>query len=251
MSVNLSSVFGAGAQLFSDQGVILAGGLLYTYVAGTTTPQATYTDNSGTTPNANPIVLTSAGRTPYEIWLTAGVQYKFVLKTSAGVTIANGTWDNIGGINDIVTGSAVSAASSLTANNILVGNGGAQIQSSLYTLPPAASGQVGYINIPINSQSANYTTTLTDQNGCVYHPSTDANARTFTIAANASVAYAIGTCITFVNMTSQVVTIAINSDTLYLSGTGSTGTRSIAQYGCVTALKLEATKWIISGQGIS
>ena len=100
MSVNLSSVFGAGAQLFTDQGVVLAGGLLYTYQAGTTTPQATFTDSTGTVQNSNPVVLTSSGRVPYEIWLTSGELYKFVLKSSAGVSIANGTWDNITGTND-------------------------------------------------------------------------------------------------------------------------------------------------------
>ena len=101
------------------------------------------------------------------------------------------------------------------------------------------------------SQSANYTTVLTDAGKSIDHPSTDANARTFTIAANASVAYATGTCITFTNMTANVVTIAINSDTLYLAGTGSTGSRSLAQYGIATARKLTATTWIITGTGLS
>jgi len=93
MAVNLSPFAGAGAQFFDNNGVILSGGLLYTYAAGTTTPQATYTSSSGATPNANPIVLNSAGRTATDVWLTAGQSYKFVLKTSTGTTI--GTYDNI------------------------------------------------------------------------------------------------------------------------------------------------------------
>jgi hypothetical protein len=98
MTVNLSALAGAGQQFFDNNGVILSGGKLYSYEAGTTTPQTTYTSASGATAHTNPIVLDSAGRVATgEIWLTAGQNYKFVLKTSTEVTIA--TWDNITGIN--------------------------------------------------------------------------------------------------------------------------------------------------------
>lgn len=110
---------------------------------------------------------------------------------------------------------------------------------------------VGYLNIPQNSQSAAYTLVLSDAGKHILHPSTDANARTFTIPANSSVAYPIGTAITFVNMTSQVVTIAITTDTMYLSSAGTTGSRSLAQYGSATALKIGTTTWIISGSGLT
>jgi hypothetical protein len=97
MAVNLSMLAGAGAQFFDNSGVILSGGLVYTYAAGTTTPQAAYTTSSGSTAHTNPIVLDSAGRVASggEIWLTDAVAYKFVLKTSAAVTI--GTYDNVTG----------------------------------------------------------------------------------------------------------------------------------------------------------
>lgn len=98
MTVNLSILGGAGAQFLNDSGRPLSGGKLYSYVAGTTTPQATYTSASGLTAHTNPIVLDSAGRVATgEIWVTAGQNYKFVLKTSTEVTIA--TWDNMTGIN--------------------------------------------------------------------------------------------------------------------------------------------------------
>ncbi len=107
MTVNLSALAGAGQQFFDDNGTPLAGGKLYSYVAGTTTPQATYTSVNGATPHANPIILNSAGRVATgEIWLTAGSNYKFVLLTSANVTLV--TWDNITGING--TGIATAAA---------------------------------------------------------------------------------------------------------------------------------------------
>lgn len=110
MSVNLSSLAGAGWQFFDNNGVPLAGGLLYAYAAGTTTPLATYTTSAGSIANANPIVLDSAGRTANEIWLTSGSSYKFILKTSVATQI--GSYDNIFGINDLYTLS-ISSGSSL------------------------------------------------------------------------------------------------------------------------------------------
>jgi hypothetical protein len=98
MSVTPSPIGGFAAQFFDNNGVILSGGKIYTYAAGTTTPQATYTSASGTTPHANPIILDSAGRVPGgEIWLTDGLVYKFVIETATGILL--GTYDNITGVN--------------------------------------------------------------------------------------------------------------------------------------------------------
>jgi hypothetical protein len=110
---------------------------------------------------------------------------------------------------------------------------------------------VGFRNIPQNSQSAAYTLVLADSGKHILHPASDANARTFTIPANSSVAYPIGTALTFINMTSQVVTIAITTDTMYLSSAGTTGSRSLAQYGSATAIKITSTNWLISGSGLT
>lgn len=101
-----------------------------------------------------------------------------------------------------------------------------------------------------NSQSTAYTLVAADANKHLLHPTADNNARTFTIPANASVAYAIGTAITFVNQI-NTLTIAINSDTLVLQGTGLTGSRTLANNGVATALKVAATVWIISGTGLT
>jgi len=96
MAVFLSPIGGAGWQFFNNDGTVLAGGKLYTYAAGTSTPKTTYTTFAGSIAHANPIVLDSAGRVPGgEIWLTAGT-YKFSVFTSANVLIA--TYDNISGI---------------------------------------------------------------------------------------------------------------------------------------------------------
>jgi hypothetical protein len=101
MSINISYFAGAGAQFFDGNGDPLTGGLLYTYLAGTTTPVTTYTSQSGVANNTNPIVLNAAGRTPAEVWLDGGVLYKFVLATSAYVQI--GSYDNIPAVNDPTT----------------------------------------------------------------------------------------------------------------------------------------------------
>jgi len=94
-AVSLSIFGGVGSQFFDNNGNPLSGGKIYTYEAGTTTPLATYTSSSGNTAHTNPIILDAAGRVPAggEIW-NALQLYKFVLKTSADVTIA--TYDNVG-----------------------------------------------------------------------------------------------------------------------------------------------------------
>jgi hypothetical protein len=98
MTVNLSLLGGAGWQFLDNNGSPLSGGLLYTYQAGTALAANTYTSASGVTPNSNPVVLNAAGRVQGEIWLTQGQAYKFVLKTSTGVTL--GTYDNVPGAAD-------------------------------------------------------------------------------------------------------------------------------------------------------
>ena len=96
MAVYLSPIGGAGWQFFNNDGTVLAGGKIYTYAAGTSTPAATYTTFAGTIAHANPIILDSAGRVPGgEIWLSFGVSYKFVIRDSNNVLI--GTFDNIAG----------------------------------------------------------------------------------------------------------------------------------------------------------
>jgi hypothetical protein len=108
MAVNLSPI-GNGFQFFTTTGLPLAGGKIYTYQAGSSTPLATYTDNTGTTANANPIILGSDGRPATEIWLTYGYNYKFVLKTADDSTIQ--TYDNLYGIIGVqpTTGATIPA----------------------------------------------------------------------------------------------------------------------------------------------
>jgi hypothetical protein len=143
MAVFLSPVGGAAAQFFTNSGVILSGGKLYTYAAGTTTPKVTYTSFSGNTAHTNPIILDSAGRVPGgEIWLLTP-PYKFALYTSTDVLIA--TYDNISGIGAVAyqvqnftgTGSQIVftlSSSSLGENFTSVYINGVYQQKNTYTV---------------------------------------------------------------------------------------------------------------------
>lgn len=122
MAVFLSPIGGAGWQFFNNDGTVLAGGKIYTYIAGSSTPKATYTTSAGNIAHANPIVLDSSGRVPGgEIWLAAGL-YKFVVNTSVNVLIA--TYDNINGIGaaqyqiDNFTGTGSQTIFTLSASSL-------------------------------------------------------------------------------------------------------------------------------------
>jgi len=107
MSVYLAPTFGAGYQSFtsttSGASVVNAGGSISTFLAGTTTPASTWSDNSGTVSNGNVITLDSSGRpgtpTNVEIWQTAGQALKYIIKDVNGVQIGI-AYDNVLGIND-------------------------------------------------------------------------------------------------------------------------------------------------------
>jgi len=116
MAVNLSPI-GNGFQFFNNDGLPLNAGKLYTYQAGSTTPLTSYTDSSGLIANTNPIILGTDGRPPSTIWLSEGFFYKFVLATSANVTIQ--TYDNLYGI----IGATPPAATPIPAGGIFLWSG--------------------------------------------------------------------------------------------------------------------------------
>jgi len=100
----IASIF----QYFTDVGIPFSGGLLWTYAAGTSTPTSTWTDITGSVPNANPIQLSSNGRLPnVQVWQQGGVPIKVQVSTNAGTVGAplfgvqlGPTFDQISGIND-------------------------------------------------------------------------------------------------------------------------------------------------------
>ena len=137
------------------------------------------------------------------------------------------------------------------------GGGGASWGSITGTLASqadlqAALDEKGAAGIPQNSQSTAYTLVLGDANKHILHPSADTTARVFTIPANSSVAFPVGTAVTFVNQNAAgVITIAITTDTMRLAGAGTTGSRTLAANGIATALKVTSTEWIIAGTGLT
>lgn len=208
--------------------VVSANGLAGTVANATTTPAITLSTSVTGVLKGNGTAISAA---------TAGTDYlappsgTALLKANSGSALANA----VAGTDYVAPGGALGTPSSGTLSSCTVDG----------------TNPVGFLNIPQNSQSANYTTVLSDSGKCIFHPASDANERTFTIASNASVAYPIGSVIQFCNFTSQVLTIAINSDTMFLAGTGSTGSRSLAQYGIANAMKVGATTWIVTGSGLS
>jgi hypothetical protein len=275
------------AQFFDANGDPLVGGKVFTYQAGTTTPLATYTTSAGTTPNANPIILDARGEA--DIWYAQGVSYKVVLKDAADATIW--TVDNIVTIGSLafqnansvnLTGGTIGSGVTFNGNTtgtaanvtgtVAIANGGtgATTASGARTgLGAAASGantditsleqdvaivatgtvgaeSIGYRGAPQNAQTAAYQLTLTD-NG--KHISITTGG--VTIPANSSVAFPIGATIVIYNNSGSSQSIAITTDTLRQAGTTNTGTRTLANYGLATCIKVAATTWAISGAGLS
>jgi len=239
-------------------------------VANGGTGQTTYT-------NGQLLIGNSTGNTLTKATLTEGTGVT-ITNSAGGITIsATGS----GGTVTSVTGSGNIASSGGTTPNITftgtlaVGNGGTGVTSStgsgsvvLSTSPTLTTpvlgtptsgtlsnctvdgtDSVGFRNIPQNAQTGSYTLVIADSGKHIYRGS--GGAATWTIPANSSVAYAIGTAITFINLSATSVSIAITTDTMYLSSAGTTGTRTLAQYGSATALKITSTSWLISGSGLT
>lgn len=99
---------------------------LFTYQAGTTTKQATYTDSSGNTPNTNPIVLDAYGNA--NVWLPSTSAYKYVLAppgTDDPPTSSYWTVDNVvaGALSGLGIGSGLCASGgNLTVCNLVASN---------------------------------------------------------------------------------------------------------------------------------
>lgn len=142
-----------------------------------------------------------------------------------------------------------------TAGTARTNLGATATGSSLFTAANAQAAldaiEAGYRGIPASSQGANYTLVLDDRGKDIVHPSGGGAGDTFTIPANASVAFDVGTVISITNLDSNSVTIAITTDTLTLAGTSSAGSRTLAQNGVATIKKVAATQWLIYGVGLT
>lgn len=163
--------------------------------------------------------------------------------TPSAINLTNGTALPVSGINS-------STSTPLGVGSLEVGH------ATDTTLARFAAGVLGvegvalYVVSPIQDKTAAYGIVLADAQTTIRHPASDANNRTFTIPANGSVAFPIGTEIYFINEI-NTVTIAITTDTLVQAGTGATGSRSLAANGWACAKKVASTRWYISGTGLN
>lgn len=205
----------------------------------------TLTAANGVADESRPMAITLTGT------LTAA--RNVIVPTSSKLTFVRNS--TTGGFAITVKTSAGTGVSIPSGGSAVVFCDGTNVVSPVTALPSNATVggfSVGYLDIPQNSQSADYTLVLADSGKHIYHPSTDATARAWTIPANSSVAFPVGTAITFINgLGAGAITISITTDTLVLAGSGSTGSRSLLPPGVATAVKVAPTVWVISGQGIS
>jgi hypothetical protein len=165
------------------------------------------------------------------------------LTLGAALPVASG---GTGATTSTGSGAVVLATSPTLVTPVL----GTPTSGTLSSCTVDGTDAVGFRNTPVNSQSADYTLVLADSGKTIFHPVADDNARTFTIPANSSVAYAVGTVVSFVNL-QNTITIAITTDTMYLANDGATGSRTLAEYGMASAMKVDSTSWIISGNGLT
>lgn len=208
--------------------------------AGTTATGVQQTLPAGATTE----ILVGGGAAALPVWTIAtgsGAPVRATAPTISNPTVSTGTFTN----------PAISTGT-LTSVSLVTSALGTPTSGNLSSCTADGTNAVGPISIPQNSRSAAYTLVITDAGKHIFHPSADTTARTWTIPANASVAFAIGTAVTFINQNGAgVISIAITSDTMRLAGTGVTGTRSLAANGVATAVKVTATEWIISGTGLT
>jgi hypothetical protein len=157
----------------------------------------------------------------------------------------------IGGTDgDVIVDDAAGESVTITAWGSLR-SGISEILTAMQGAGSSASA-AGFRGLPVNSQSGNYTTVLADVGKSIRHPSGAGAGDTFTIDSQANVAWPDGAALTFENRDSNALSIAITTDTLRAAGTGTTGTRSLAQYGIATAVFDDAiNEWLISGPGLT
>lgn len=198
----------------------------------------------------------TASLTPSIAAYTAG---QFVVFTPAGTNTVAGVTLNLNSVGaktikksngialdvgDLVA--AVQAICIYDGTNFVLQN------PQLVGTPNTSAREAGFKGLPQKRQIGNYTTLLTDADTHIFQPNGTGAGVTWTIASNASVAYPIGTVIVFVNQDlSNTLAVAIATDTMYLGGSTTTGTRTLSSNAIASATKVDTNVWIISGAGVS
>lgn len=207
-----------------------------TVVDGTGYRKVTVTHNSGTT------LFTNARRLAVAFSRTGD-------KGADGAVVGPGTTvDGEVVLFNGTTGNVLKRASQTGLAKLTSGVLSAAVPGTDYQ---AADAQL-FSNIPQNAKSAAYTLVLTDGQKEIFHPAADTTARIWTIPANASVAFPIGTVVLFSGETSSgAITLSITTDSLVWIPSGSTGSRTLTAPFMAAAKKVTATKWHLVGAGIT
>jgi len=187
----------------------------------------------------------------------------FTNKTISGSSNTLSNIDNSSLTNSSITLSDdTSSTTTISLGESLKISGGSSIDTSISgdtitialessvptaTLSSTAS-SFGYLGMPQNSKSDNYTLVIGDIGKHIYVTVT---GKTITIPAYTSVDFPIGTTIVIISAASVSTTIAITTDTMYLGGTGTTGSRTLAAYGMATLVKVTQSVWFVSGTGLT
>jgi hypothetical protein len=192
-----------------------------------------------------------------------GGPYQTVAAMSAYLTtaLAASTYQTIAGMSAFLTTASAAATYQPIGSYLTTFNNAALTGNPTAPTPAAGDNdtsiattawvqtEIGYL--PQSIQAGNYSTVLGDAGGHVYH-AVGAGAAAYTIPNNTTLPYIIGTTITFVNDSATAITILVQStDVLVWSPGTTTGTRTLAVGGVATALKVTATRWIISGSGLT
>jgi hypothetical protein len=236
---------GSGDQQAANTIILNATGSILNGVASQTS--SFYVAPIRTTANGTPLMYNST---------TKEITYSNVLEF-VGSTIS--TSDSSSITVDVLTtfNSDVVVENELTVNGrgIVGGNlTAASFTGSAATATTASTAaSVGYIGLPQSATATTATLAIGDVGKHIY---VNTSGQTITIPAATSVAYPVGTTITFIaGPSASTVTIAITTDTMYLVGTGTTGSRTLAAHGMATAVKVSGASssgvWYINGSGLT
>lgn len=209
-------------------------------VRNATSGSVTFTTGSGTTASV----------------ATGEIQWIF---SAGGNVVRASNWFNQSGISafmltvldDANAGAArttLGAAASGANTDITTATGltGLNTSITLNESGTISASTLGYRGLPTKQTGGGLTLALTDAGGVIRLTSGN-----LTIPANASIAFPVGTTIVVANRSGAARTIAITTDTLYLAGVGTTGTRTLADFGVATLIKDTSTQWLISGTGVT
>jgi hypothetical protein len=242
----------------------ISGAKIQAYLTSSTTPTPVYADGGLTTPLSNPVVANGSGQFP-AIYLDPTVTYRLQVQNSAGAVLSDIDPVNLNTV--AATQTQVNAGTSTTtfvSPNTLanwtgvigalgytpLNKAGDTATNLVLNVTSPAALSAGYLGSPVNTENANYTLLITDAGKTLYQ--TSGSAYTWTIPTNASVAFPLGTVVGFINTGSGSVTIApAGGVTMNLAGAGTTGNRTLAQWGVATATKVGTDTWVIGGIGLS